>query len=170
MPKKTRIFFCLILSLLLLFLASYISPCKLNGYDSGECLPVTDLSASLPFCFSELSGTICVPRIKKYFPYNLTITAKDQYVKSIYIRQTEAKLFRDINDSTQKVCYICAGKSCRMKYKHFLCKFNFPTCEEGVTQQVCRSACTGFTEACGYNTDLCVSKYQNLNDGFRDCV
>ena len=83
MPKKTRIFFCLILSLLLLFLASYISPCKLNGYDSGECLPVTDLSASLPFCFSELSGTICVPRIKKYFPYNLTITAKDQYVKSI---------------------------------------------------------------------------------------
>ena len=71
---------------------------------------------------------------------------------------------------TQTVCHICSNVGCRLKYKTFLCKFNFPSCINKITQKVCRSSCTEFTEACGYNSDLCVSKYQNLNDGFRDCV
>ena len=130
----------------------------------------SEIASNLPFCSGELSGTICVPRFKKYFPYNLTISAKDTYVKSIYIRQTEGKLYKDINEPTQKVCYICSSVKCRQAYKSFLCKFNFPSCEEQITQKVCRTSCILFTNACGYNSDLCVSKYQNLNDGFRDCV
>ena len=155
---------------LLALLSSLIGACKLNGYDSGECRPVSDVAALLPFCAGQLSGTICVPRFKQYFPHNLTITAKDTYVKSIYIRQTEAKLFRDINEVMQKVCYICSNLNCKVAYKSFLCQFNFPTCENGDTQKVCKTSCTLFTNACGYNSDLCVSKYQNLNEGFRDCA
>ena len=142
----------------------------MNGYDSGECVDSSLVINDMPFCANYVSGEICVPKYKKYFSFNLTISSKDKYIQSIYIRQTESKLLQSIQNPNESVCHICSNKSCIINYKRFLCQFNFPNCNENKeSKNVCYKLCTEFTTACGYTSDLCVSKFKTLNGNFEDC-
>ena len=141
--------------------------CKLKAYESGQCVSSASISTDMPFCSEVVGASICIPKHQEYFPFNQSVKIKDQYVQSIYIRQTEVKLVEEIKNSSNSVCHICWDLSCKLKYKKFLCTFNFPDCDENLlTKQICASLCTQFTTACGYNSDLCVSKYAELLGDF----
>lgn len=156
----------LLLSALLSTLLSPSSACYLQGVDSGVCRQPSEVVDQMPFCGPLIQFPVCVPRYTEWYP-NLTITAKDDFLRSHYIELVTERLnqeqgfvtFGDPNfyNYLQKepTEHYVKNDDCQRAFKNFLCWMNFPRCDAaGESLMLCRSVCENFFRTCRFPRDI----------------
>lgn len=159
------------LSQVLIFLTSslllpLVGGCHIQGYDSGECMDMTDFEVTMPFCANIVKYRACVPTYQRLW-YNHSRLTKDRWVEKLFNQTvTERMLFEtnetlldsslnEWNEEVEILPRFTENSDCVNAYRNYFCWINFPRCDaEGRSLLLCRSVCENFFTACGYARDL----------------
>lgn len=80
-------------------LSTVIYSCRINGYESGECLSVSQYRQALDYCQDVVTyPSACMPIFNPLFP-NHSIQAKDAWVRSTVETMIETRIAIENNSS-----------------------------------------------------------------------
>ena len=147
-----------ITQILFLSLINLTTPCKINGYNSGQCVEKSKIQKTLPFCENHLPKTICLSKTQNNFEI-ISAEKKDLMIKKIFLKNLEKKIIKDYEIENNTKMYLIKDEDCRISYQKFLCNWNIPKCDDqGNSVFPCFSICTEFARHCGYSQDICSNK------------